>query len=274
MFSFSDAHITDYYHHGYTVFRGILPARLVDDLRAAGEDLHEVSRRLRGPDVARSPSIGDVAPELSPPSLKAFQNYAELPELVQAIQRVLSHEHTMEYERVAVFFAYPRHPTAQDWHRDIDEGYKGITSEADIAEFRRLKLEPTFHVQVNCALYTDSCLWYVLGSAGRPNTAAELAAAGIPYNGVPGRGRLLDDDLVGKSYAEQERLGLKYCMGMPNAINVFLEAGDFCMYRPLGWHTGNYAPHRKRMTLHHHVGTPALRNWQAAWYERMRTAKE
>ncbi|HVF09541.1 MAG TPA: phytanoyl-CoA dioxygenase family protein [Abditibacteriaceae bacterium] len=268
-FEFTEQHITDYYHHGYTIFRSVLPPRLIEELRAAGEELHEISRQQRGPNVARSPVLGAVTEQLSQQSLQAFHDYRELPELVQSLHGVLGPEHMIDVNSIAAFFIYPLHPHCQDWHRDIDEGYKGITESGDREEFRRLKQDPTFFVQVNCALYTDTCLWYVPGSAGRPNTGGELAAAGAPYIGIEGRGKLLDQELEGKSYAEQERIGIEYCRAMPAAVNVVLEAGDFCLYRPIGWHTGHYAPHRKRLTLHHHVTTSTSRAWYAGWSKRL-----
>ena len=266
---FTEQHITDYYHHGYTIFRGILPPGLVEELRAAGDELHEISKRERGPENARSMSVAAVAGQLSPPALQAFRSYRELPALVDAVHGVLGHEHTMgELDNIVMFFTYPVRPICQDWHRDIDEGYKGIADPADRAEFRLLKVDPAAFVQVNCALYSDTCLWYVPGSAGRFNTAGELAAAGPSYNGIEGHGKLIDNELDGKSYAEQERMSLEYCQSMPGAVNVVLEAGDFCMYRPLGWHTGNYAPHRRRLTLHHHVLRPATQEWYSRWLKR------
>jgi ectoine hydroxylase-related dioxygenase (phytanoyl-CoA dioxygenase family) len=272
-FVFTEQHITDYYHHGYTIFRSILPPQLIEEMRAAGAEMHEISKRERGADVARSGSVGAASDQLSPRALQAFNDYRELPELVAAMNGVLGPEHTMrELDNIVLFFTYPVRPICQDWHRDIDEGYKGITEPAHRAEFRVLKHDPTFFVQVNCALYTDTCLWYVPGSAGRPNTRGELEAAGTPYDGIEGRGKLIDSELDGKSYAAQERLSLEYCQSMPGAVNVVLEAGDFCMYRPLGWHTGNYTPHRKRLTLHHHISTAAGRAWYGEWLQRLAAA--
>jgi hypothetical protein len=265
-FAFNDGHITDYHHDGYTIFRGVLPGSLVMDLRAAGDELLEISKRTRGETNARSATLDKVEGELSAGAMKAFKDYGQHPALVDAVQRVLSPGHRIDgLKYTACFFTYPVRPICQDWHRDVDENYAGV----DAGEFRALKQDPTFFAQINCALYTDTCLWYVPGSAGRPNTAGELAAAGTPYNGVPGRGRLIDNDLDDKSCAVQERLCLDYCAGMPGGVNVVLEAGDFCLYRPIGWHTGNYAPYRRRLTLHHTAATPAWEAWFARWIAEM-----
>ena len=272
-FVFSEQHITDYYHHGYTIFRGILPPSLIEEMRAAGAELQVISIRERGAQNARSMPIADVAEQLSPRALQSFEDYLQMPELVAAMQGVLGSEHSISgLGNIVLFFTDPVRPICQDWHRDMDEGYKGITTPAQRAEFRRLKQDPTFFVQVNCALHSDTCLWYVPGSAGRPNTRGELAAAGAPYNGIDGRGKLIDAELDGQSYAAQERISLEYCLSMPGGVNVVLEAGDYCLYRPIGWHTGNYAPHRQRLTLHHHVSTPASIAWYVEWCRRMSAA--
>src|SRR3712207_3948982 len=110
-FVFSEQHITDYYHPGYTIYRGILLPRLAEELREAGEELQEISKEVRGPDVARSPVIGAVEERFSTQALQAFQHYRELPALVDTVHGVLSQEHTIDgFDNIALFFAYPVHP--------------------------------------------------------------------------------------------------------------------------------------------------------------------
>ncbi len=255
-FQLTEQHITDYYHHGYTVFQAILPPSLTTELRLAGEEVYGLSK------AARSPVLSKLFPKLSGRSVQAFRDYGDLPPLVDAIHRVLTPGHShCAFDQMSIFYTLEA-PACGDWHRDIGENYKGVVRE----EFAQLKHDPTFFAQVNCALYTDTCLWYVPGSAGRANTPGELAAAGPPYDGIEGRGKLIDFE--GKSYVERERMAIEYCRGMPGAVNLVLEAGDFALYRPIGWHNGNYAPHRKRMTLHHVVSTPKLLEWFANWAKR------
>src|SRR3712207_544327 len=116
-FAFTEQHITDYYHHGYTVFKGILPPSLIEELRAAGEELHQVSIQMRGPENARSPLIASVADQLSVKAVQAFRDYRELPPLVEAVRGVLSNEHVIgDLDNIALFFTYPVHPICQDWH--------------------------------------------------------------------------------------------------------------------------------------------------------------
>jgi hypothetical protein len=263
-FAFTDAHLTDFYHHGFTVFRGIVPPSLITDLRTAAERVREISARQRGPNVARSPSVGSLAEELDP---QPFRDYVGLPPLVDAVRRVLTPEHDIsDLNSLSIFLTHLPGPLCGGWHRDISENDAGIDAE----DWKVVSTDPTFFAQINCPLYADSCLWYVPGSAGRPSTAGEIEAAGPPDDGGPpgARGRLINPDLVGKSYAEAERLCLEHCERMPGAVNLHLEAGDFTIYRPHGWHNGNYAPHRLRMTLLHTAWSPKSRAWFDRWQQR------
>src|SRR5688500_474372 len=107
-FAFTEQHINDYYHHGYTIFHSILPPQLVEELRAAGDELHEISKRERGPENARSMTVEAVVDQLSPAAVQAFQHYRELPALVDAIQGVVGSEHTIgDLGNIVMFFTYP-----------------------------------------------------------------------------------------------------------------------------------------------------------------------
>lgn len=260
---FSEQHLTDYHHHHVTVFRGILQPSLVHELRQAGEEVERISYARRGTAVSRSPSLGQLREDLSPTSWRAFEAYRDDPDVVDAIQRVLSPEHRHgDLTQLCLFLSEQGPPVVQDWHRDLAEGHPGV----DDDEFARVKLDPLCFAQINCALYTDVCLWFVPGSAGRPDTQGELTAAGPAYNGLPGRGRILNPELEGLIDAQRERICRDYCEAMPGAVNLLLEAGDLALYRPIAWHTGFYAPHRKRLTLHDTADSPR----QQAWHEARR----
>ena len=45
---------------------------------------------------------------------------------------------------------------------------------------------------------------------------------------------------------------------MPDAVQLVLNPGDFCIYRNIGWHIGNYIPYRTRMTIHTQCDTPSF----------------
>lgn len=249
-FKFSDRHIEEYYHHGYTVFQGILPPSLVSDLRRATEAGRELAREKKGPQAQRLQPLQAFAEQMD---LKPFRDYTQLPALTDALQRVLSPEHMLAgLERMGVLYEPAQQPWCTKWHRDITERSEGV----DPVEYREIWKDATFFTQVNCALYTDTSTWYVPASDGRVDVAGEQeAAAKMP-------------ELEGKSYEERERMGLEYCKGMPGAIQFVLEAGDFALYRPNGWHIGNYVPYRKRATIHDSVWKPATRRWYARWMQR------
>ena len=116
-----------------------------------------------------------------------------------------------------------------------------------------LTRDATFFTQVNCALYTDISTWYVPASDGRPDTEAEVQASGLQP----------DTDSLNPEEAEYENL--TYCRAMPGALQLVLEPGDFALYRPNAWHIGNYAPYRKRATLHDSIWKPETRAWYEQW---------
>jgi hypothetical protein len=242
-FIFSEQHIADYYHHGYTVLRGILPPALIADLRRMSAPGRAIARAKHGPQAQRLQPLAGNGLDLKP-----FQDYCELAELNDALHRVLSPRHSLVGPgRAAILYEPADKPSFTGWHRDITENTPGIDRE----EFRRITLDPTFFTQINCALYTDVSTWYVPGSDGRPNTAAEVeAAAAIPK-------------VKNVSDEEAERLALEYCQAMPGAVQLVLEAGDFALYRPNGWHIGNYAPYRIRATIHDGAWKPEVEEWYA-----------
>ena len=61
---------------------------------------------------------------------------------------------------------------------------------------------------------------------------------------------ILRDETNEQSDEALELFCLNYCQAMPGAVQLVLNPGDFCIYRNIGWHIGNYVPYRKRMTLH------------------------
>ena len=255
-FTFSEQHLTSFYHHGYTVFRGILPSSLVRDLRRVTDQTRQMAWEEHGPQAQRLQPMERYGDRLD---LQPFRDYLDLPELVDAIHQTLSPDHTMGgLHWLGVLNEPKERPHCTSWHRDITVQSPGLDPE----EFRRLDVQPTFFCQINCALYTDTDLWYVAGSAGRPNTPSEAQAAENKPN------------TEGLSNEEAERVNYGYCQGMPGASQLLLEAGDFALYRPTGWHIGNYVPYRKRATLHDGVWTPVARQWVTDWFDRMRKLQE
>src|SRR2546421_4906510 len=87
-FQFRDSMIHDYRTQGYVVFRQILPPSLIRDLRRATARAQELARERSGPQAQRLQPIGNYDIDLKP-----FRDYAQLPELVGAISRVLTPRH-------------------------------------------------------------------------------------------------------------------------------------------------------------------------------------
>ncbi|HIG47400.1 MAG TPA: hypothetical protein EYQ20_13590 [candidate division Zixibacteria bacterium] len=248
-FTFSEQHITEYYHNGYTVFQSILPSSLVQDLRRVTGLAREIIREENGPQVQRLQPVGKYADRLD---MRPFQDYEELPELMDAYQRVLSPMHRLEGKaRMGILFEPADRSWCTVWHRDIT----AKTNHVDPEEFAVLTRDATFFTQVNCALYTDISTWYVPASDGRPDTEAEVQASGLQP----------DTDRMNPEEAEYENL--TYCRGMPGALQLVLEPGDFALYRPNAWHIGNYAPYRKRATLHDSIWKPETRAWYEQWFQ-------
>jgi hypothetical protein len=250
-FKFSDRHIEEYYHHGYTVFRGMLPMSLVRDLRVASDAASLIAREKSGGQVQRLQPVAQYADRMD---LAPFRAYNELPELTDALQRVLTPRHTLAgVDRVGIFFEPAEQPWCTAWHRDITETSKGVDPE----EFRAIWADDTFFTQSNCALYTDTSTWYVPASDGRPDVSGEKeAAAAMPR-------------LDGLSSEDRERACIDYARSMPGAVQFTLEAGDFALYRPNGWHIGTYTPYRKRATLHDGAWTQKTRDWYKRWFARL-----
>ena len=153
---------------------------------------------------------------------------------------------------MAVLFEPAELPWCTPWHRDFTANSPGI----DLEEFAVLAKDATFFTQVNCALYTDVSTWYVPASDGRPDLTREIDAVAA----LPAMERL--------SYAARERANLSYCSGIPDAVQLVLEPGDFALYRPNGWHIENYSPYRKRATIHDGVWKPEVREWYRRHYSR------
>src|SRR5690606_32156529 len=143
--------------------------------------------------------------------------------------------HIVEGQEIALLVEPAEKPWCTNWHRDIT-----IESNVpDREELRRVQHDPLFFDQINAPLYEDNCTWYVPGSYLRENLTGEQQVG----ESTP---RFSDD----ATYEERERGNLEYCQSMPRAVRLSMDAGDFALYHPNGWHIGNYVPHRKRTTIH------------------------
>ncbi|MDP6117010.1 MAG: phytanoyl-CoA dioxygenase family protein [Planctomycetota bacterium] len=254
-FQFCDSMIQQYRTEGYAVFRQILPPSLISDLRKACARVPELAREKSGPQAQRLQPIASYDIDLKP-----FKDYAELPDLVDAIARILTPRHRIgtEFNRTGILIEPAERPGWTTWHRDITEE----SNVPDVEEFRRIDGDPLWFNQINCPLYEDNCTWYVPGSHLRENFTEEVEAANAP--------RPPEDT----SYEELERAGVQYAQSMPRAVRLSMDAGDFALYHPNAWHIGNYLPDRKRITIHDFAPSPELLDWYRRWNEKRASAKE
>ena len=246
MFQFSDKNIEEYQTLGYTIFRNVVPPKLIDELRVECDKAAEMVRARDGAHALRFQPVSafDI-------NHKPFEEYQQLPEISDAVSRVLG----MPWEQsdlgvLGVLLEPVGEPFCMQWHRDWRDNVPGVDLDFWNAHYENVAL---FN-QVNCALYEDSCTWVVPGSHLRQDTDAEVAR-------FPER-PILGPALEGLSSAERERVSLDYCESLPGAHRLLLDAGDYCLYRNTLWHLGNYIPYRKRATLHDGIMTIPFREWR------------
>jgi len=246
MFQFSERHIEEYESQGYTVFRGIVPPSLVEDLRLQCEIGANLARTEHGPNIQRFlPKMTDGV------DLQPFMDFLELPAIRDAVARVLPTpvaSSTVE-GMFSVLVEPTEFPYCTVWHRDWRDNVIGLSLDRWNAVYQ----DKSLFNQVNCALYEDSSTWVVPGSHLRHDTDAEVAR--FPLRPIPG------PDREGQTNAERERICLDYCESLPGAQRLLLDAGDYCLYRNSLWHLGNYVHYRKRATLHEGVMTAEFQQW-------------
>ena len=180
-FHFDDRMIHDYWQHGYVVFRGVVPASLVRDLRREIDKirahvhatLNSQTQRLQP--VVNYPEVCDAAP---------FQAYSELPELADAVTRLLGPDYRHSCLRVIGVLVEPSgHSYHHGWHRDglVEVPTDARDERLRMVDGQRIK-DPRIYNQVNCAIYNDSCTWYVRAAICVPwtclaNTTPRLRTA-------------------------------------------------------------------------------------------------
>ena len=250
-FQLTDQHTQEYHTLGFTVFRSLVPASLLRDLRLETDKGRQLGRERGGPQIRRIQPVGDY--ELS---LKPFLEFAKLPELTTALQTVLTPEHWYGRKKddplamMGVLYEPAEKPFSTPWHRDWRDNFCGL----DVAAWQERSQEIGLFNQVNCALYEDSSLWVVPGSHRRRDLPAEIE-------------RFPDRPIRGANYEgcetieEMERVGLEYCRSMSEGVRTHLDPGDLMLYRNSLWHLGYCSPSRKRATIHDFIGSPDFDGW-------------
>ncbi|MBA3686152.1 MAG: hypothetical protein H0W72_13065 [Planctomycetes bacterium] len=245
-FAVDDRHFTDYHQLGFCVFRGLLPTALLRDLRREADKGRAIARRLAGDQAQRLQPI-QAYPELD---MRPFDDLYDLPALRTALNRVLGPgfrapvDPRASRDLMGVLYEPAAMPWATCWHRDWRDNVPGL----QLAEWDKLQLDTRYFNQVNCALYDDDCTWVVPGSHLRRDTAGEMHR--FPTRPIAGPA------LEGLDVDDAERACMAYCESMPGAHQVHLHAGDYLLYRNSLWHLGNYAPYKRRATIHDGVMSP------------------
>jgi hypothetical protein len=252
-----DQDIADYYHHGFIVFKRILPTSLIKDLRIEADKAAAIIR-------AQNPQAQRIQPLQAHDgkiNLQPFRDFAQLPALRDAIDQLLSKDHTWgNLDVMGILLEPTQYAWCTSWHRDIT----AESSRLPIDEFEELVLDWKTVNQINCPLYDDECTWFVPGSHVRtfdlPGERTAAAREADLKVGWMARKEGAPDDLI-----QREANCDTYCKAMPGGIPLRLCAGDFALYRPFGWHLGTYLPYKKRATLHDAMFTPHYETWWRQW---------
>ncbi len=248
----TEADRLSYRAQGYHVLRQVIPASLLRDLRRSADKAHDIAVRLNGPQTQR---LAPLKAHLADADLQPFRNFNGIEGLDEAVQALLTPEHTLKPTEDACLLFNPRaRPWSTEWHRDWRDHVLEDEFQREIGDTRWEEIATDFRLwnQVNCPFYEDTSTWYVPGSFRRvQNTAEEMRVYGAST-----QQELWDEDNR-RTDEELELFCLRYCQAMPGAIQLLLNPGDFCIYRNVGWHIGNYVPYRKRATLNTHCFTPA-----------------
>src|SRR5262245_30059520 len=141
-FRISDQHIDEYHTRGLTVFRGILPASLLRDLRRATDRAREIAREKHGPQSQRLQPVAAYDLDQRP-----FEDYHALPELRDAVTRLLSPRHQPSTrEWLGVLLEPADLPWCTQWHRDWHDRVPGV----EPADFDTARRNTNLFNQVNC----------------------------------------------------------------------------------------------------------------------------
>jgi hypothetical protein len=248
-FKVTDQHVDEYYRNGFTIFRELIPASLLSDLREMADQGLTVARELNGPQAQR------LQPIIKHIECKPYFDLLELQSLRDAVELILGegiyHDRPPNGDDpVAGILYHPQQkPWCTQWHRD----WRDNVADLDINVWKERQLDWRIFNQVNCALYEDHCTWVVPGSHLRDDTRAE--AKRFPDRPIP------RPDFGELEAAEAELQGLAYCRSMPGAVQAQLNAGDYMLYRNSLWHLGNYCHYKKRATIHDGIWTESFWKW-------------
>lgn len=240
-FHYCDSFYNQYRSLGYVVFRDVIPHSLLQEMRVQADKARDLAHTKNGAQAQRIQPLDRYADEID---VKPFQAYGELDHLRDAVEKVLGGPTTYCHTHIMGFLTEPtEHPWTIGWHRDgVVEVPQAAYDDSVHAYLGKMWDDWQVWNQINCALYRDSCTWYVPGS--------HLRQKDLPGEFQHTSNAEVMDKAKGMSDAEAERYFLQLCLDFPGAMQVHLEPGDFMLYRNLGWHNGNYTPYARRATMH------------------------
>ena len=154
-FNFKILWVNEYLSQGYLIFRGIVPPSLLTDLRREAEKARELAHKFNGPQTQRIQPLSNYGDELN---LKPFYDYTELPELRDAIGKLLGDNYTHGHVDIMGLLVEPlEHPWHIGWHRDgVVEVPPEARDETVSAKLAEVWYDLRHFNQVNCAIYADS----------------------------------------------------------------------------------------------------------------------
>lgn len=267
-FRFEESMVNEYLSRGFLIMREIVPPALLRDLRVEAEKARGLAHKLNGPQTQRIQPLSRYEDELD---LRPFHDYCDLPELRDAVTSLLGPNYTHGHVDIMGLLTEPAdHPWNIGWHRDgVVEAPPEARDEILAAKLAEAWYDLRHYNQVNCAIYAESCTWYVPGSHLRQwDMPGEEQSTGQAWLRSPEEGL---------SNTEAERLYLAHCREFPGAVQAHLGPGDFMIYRNLAWHTGNYITYQPRATIHDIVryeGEKTWTGWQEAKQDALRRWQE
>ena len=255
-FKFEEWMNHQYLQQGYLIFRHIIPDTLLNELRREADKARLFAHQINGPQTQRIQPISKFGDKID---LRPFENYVELDEIHLAVTGLLGEGHTPAHLDIMGILVEPQQsPWHCGWHRDgVVEVPPEGRDEVVNSFMNQVWYDLRIYNQVNCALYQDSCTWFVPGSHLRQkDLPGEMQSTGDP--GL----RNMPDDWTNE---KMEQHVFTHCRNMPGAIPVHLEPGDYMIYRNLGWHCGVYLPYQPRATIHDVVSHDATIPWREEW---------
>ena len=178
-YHFEDWMVHEYHQKGFSDLSRHRAAGAADRFAAGGRTgPRALAYELNGPQTQRIQPLDQYEGEID---LGPFQDYAELDDLRLTVEALLGPGYTHAHLDIMGLLVEPQdRPWHCGWHRD---GVVEVPVEARDEQMESFMAtvwhDLRYFNQVNCAIYADSCTWYVPGSHLRQQDLAdEVESAG------------------------------------------------------------------------------------------------